>query len=292
MLKTGVVLENRYRVLRQIGKGGMSKVFLVEDIYTGVRKAVKESKIGKGESGNYHAQSIRHPGLLEVESIKNCGDSALILMEYVDGQSLQEILIKRGAQPYSILLDWMLQLCDILTYLHTRTPPIIYRDIKPSNIILQQDGRLKLIDFGAAREYRAGNSEDTVLLGTKGYAAPEQYGGCGQTDARTDIYGLGATIYHLATNRDPLKPSFMNHPIIHFVPDIPKIFSNIVQKCTHFEPQKRYESCSEIKSDLLCLKGRALLPKKRTESKFNSQAIYGNYNIETDITVVFTSTVF
>jgi hypothetical protein len=84
----------------------------------------------------------------------------------------------------------------------------------------------------------------------------------------------------------------MNHPIIHFVPDIPKIFSNIVQKCTHFEPQKRYESCSEIKSDLLCLKGRALLPKKRTESKFNSQAIYGNYNIETDITVVFTSTVF
>ena len=288
MLKTGIVLNSKYRVLRQIGRGGMSRVYLVEDINTGAKKAVKESRRAKGELGNAHLQSIRHPGLLRIEEITNEGNRALILMEYVDGRSLQEILKENGPQPYKSLLDWMLQICDILTYLHNRTPPIIYRDIKPSNIILQPNGVLKLIDFGAAREYRSDNSEDTILLGTRGYAAPEQYGGCGQTDARTDIYGLGATMYHLATNRDPAKPPCMSSPILHFTSDVPQGFSEIIQKCTNLDPKRRYESCMELKSDLLYLKEKELLQEKYSEHSLHSEIVCNSYNIETDITIVFT----
>jgi serine/threonine-protein kinase len=288
VIKTGSFVNNRYRVLNQIGSGGMSKVFLVEDINTGTKKALKESKIAKGELGNTHFQKMRHPGLIEIETVTKKGDRALVLMEYVEGESLQKVLIRNGAQPYRLLLDWMLQLCDILIYLHTRTPPIIYRDIKPSNIILQPKGMLKLIDFGAAREFRSGNHEDTVLLGTRGYAAPEQYGGCGQTDARTDIYGLGATMYHLSTGRDPAKPPYMDYPITYFASDIPQIFSDIIQKCTRFDPKKRYESSSELKSDLLYLRAKEAPQGGCIGSPLSRPFTCGFYAIETDITIVFT----
>lgn len=132
-------------------------------------------------------------------------------MDYVEGRTLKAIVDERGAQPQEDVVNWAIQLCSVLDYLHTRKPAIIYRDLKPGNIMLRPDGRIVLIDFGTAREYKTGQEEDTISLGTKGYAAPEQYGGDGQTDARTDIYNLGATIYHLVTGK-PNETSLRNPP--------------------------------------------------------------------------------
>ena len=122
----------------------------------------------------------------------------LIVMDYIEGNPLNVLVNEQGAQSQEDVIDWAKQLCDVLGYLHSRTPAIIYRDMKPSNVMLKPDGNVMLIDFGTAREYKNKNMvEDTTCLGTQGYAAPEQFGGHGQTDARTDIYCLGATMYHL-----------------------------------------------------------------------------------------------
>ena len=126
---------------------------------------------------------------------------------------LSQILRENGAIPQKYVVSWAKILCDVLLYLHTRDSPIIYRDMKPGNIMLKPDGNLMLIDFGTAREYKVKNRGDTVCLGTVGYAAPEQFGGMGQTDARTDIYGLGATMYHLLTGKNPGKPPYEMKPI-------------------------------------------------------------------------------
>lgn len=111
-------------------------------------------------------------------------------MDYIEGNPLSSALEESGAQPQNQVIAWAIQLCDVLGYLHAQSPPIIYRDMKPSNIMLKPDGNLTLIDFGTAREFKEKNLADTVCLGTIGYAAPEQFGRMGQTDARTDIYCL------------------------------------------------------------------------------------------------------
>ena len=109
-------------------------------------------------------------------------------MDYIEGKPLSEALNREGAQPQEKVIEWAKQICDVLGYLHSRVPPIIYRDMKPSNVMLKPDGDIMIIDFGTAREYKSASIADTTCLGTQGYAAPEQFGGQGQTDARTDIY--------------------------------------------------------------------------------------------------------
>ena len=126
-------------------------------------------------------------------------------MDYIEGNPLSNALEEYGAQPQDMVIAWAKQLCDVLGYLHAQSPPIIYRDMKPSNVMLKPDGNITLIDFGTAREFKEKNLADTVCLGTIGYAAPEQFGGMGQTDARTDIYCLGATLYHLVTGQNPVS---------------------------------------------------------------------------------------
>ena len=129
--------------------------------------------------------------------------SFLIVMDYIEGRHLESVIREYGAQDQADVIEWAKQLCDVLSYLHSRKPPIIYRDMKPSNVMLRPDGKVMLIDFGTAREFKESSVADTTCLGTQGYAAPEQYGGHGQTDARTDIYCLGATLYHLLTGHNP-----------------------------------------------------------------------------------------
>lgn len=289
MLEPGIVLWDRYKIIEQIGRGGMSRVFLVVDVISGERKALKETRRTAGEAGTGYLKKLSHSGLPRVDGIIHERDRTLIIMEYVSGCSLQDVLFRCGAQPYVALLNWMMQLCVILSFLHTQNPPIIYRDLKPSNVILQPGGDLKLIDFGAAREYRPGEIEDTVLLGTRGYAAPEQYGGYGQTDPRTDIYGLGATIYHLATNRDPSKPPYMRYPVTRWVQHIPNEFSRIVQKCTNLIAEKRYQNCDALMEDLLAL--REGFQYISSIYKENIRQLNNRYVIETDITVVYTDQV-
>lgn len=160
------------------------------------------------------------------------------------------VIRNKGPQSAEKVVEWGKQLCDALSYLHNLTPLHIYRDMKPHNVALTPEGNLKLIDFGTMRMYDPQKSCDTTNLGTKGYAAPEQYGGLGQTDARTDIFGLGMTLCELVTGEDPKKREYVHRPIRQINPDLPKGLEYIISKCTEVDPKNRYQPCSELMDDL------------------------------------------
>lgn len=158
--------------------------------------------------------------------------------------------MKLGVQSVENVIDWSKQICLVLNYLHSLKPAKIHRDIKPANLILMYDGRIKLIDFGIMREFNPKKAEDTCCLGTRGYAAPEQFGGRGQTDARTDIYGLGMTMFHLVTGVDPKDAPYKIMPICKIDPSLPKGLEYIITKCTQVYPEARYQNCSDLINDL------------------------------------------
>ena len=173
-----------------------------------------------------------------------------MVMDYIEGESLKEKLRREKTIPAKQVIDWARQLSEVLAYLHTRKPhPIIYRDMKPDNIMLTPEGKIKLIDFGIAREFKTESSTDTTNLGTKSYAAPEQMSGK-QTDARTDIYSLGVTLYHLVTGKSLNEPPFELKPIRHWNSSLPEGLEHIITKATQSEPTARYQSCSELSYDL------------------------------------------
>ena len=125
-------------------------------------------------------------------------------MDYIEGTNVSDLLNNTGIIPQNTLVNWTLALLDVLDYLHKRNPPVIYRDLKPGNLIVDDSGRLRLVDFGSARFHNQEADDDTVYIGTRGYAAPEQYG-AGQSDHRTDLYNLGMTLFHLATGTHPIS---------------------------------------------------------------------------------------
>lgn len=190
---------------------------------------------------------LRHPRLPAIVDVIDEGERLLIVMDYIEGRTLQEVLDNEGAQSQKQVLVWGRELCEVLLYLHQQNPSVIYRDLKPSNIMLQPDGSLKLIDFGTAREI--GDShvrDDTICLGTPGYAAPEQWGGCGQTDVRTDIYCLGTVLHQLVTGQDPRKEPYGLYPIRRFRPELSAGLEEILEKCTRKDPKERFQSCQEL----------------------------------------------
>lgn len=257
MAKIGSVIINKYEILKLIGRGGMSKVYLAMDIRLNKQWAVKEIEKKAYDKNNEvviqsaiaEANMIKkldHPSLPRIVDIIDNGNVIYVVMDYIEGEALSKVVDEYGAQPQDIVIEWAMQLCDVLDYLHTRTPPIIYRDMKPGNIMLKPDGNIKLIDFGIAREYKEKNLADTVSLGTRGYAAPEQFGGKGQTDARTDIYCLGVTLYHLITGQNPSEPPYEIYPIRHWNPQLSAGLEAIIQKCIQLNPEDRYQSCAEL----------------------------------------------
>ena len=257
MLKIGSVIDGKYKVLHQIGKGGMSIVYLCINEKANKQWAVKEVR----KNGNASSEVIRqnlltetsilkklhHPHLPSIIDVIDQDDTYLILMDYVEGRTLKAILDERGALPQEKVVDWAIQLSSTLMYLHRQDPPIIYRDMKPANVMLKPDGNVVLIDFGTAREYKDDSDGDTTCLGTKGYAAPEQYGGKGQTDARTDVYNLGATMYQLVTGKNPTKPPYEIRPIRQWNPALSSGLESIIVKCTKSDPDERYQSVAELK---------------------------------------------
>ncbi|WML54919.1 serine/threonine-protein kinase [Neobacillus sp. PS3-12] len=188
MAAIGSVIEGKYEILKLIGQGGMSKVYLAMDKRLNKQWAVKEiEKRGRDQHKDVIIQSaiaeanlikkLDHPALPRIVDIIDNGQVIYVIMDYIEGEPLSKIIDEYGAQHQDLVIDWAKQLCDVLDYLHTRAPSIIYRDMKPANVMLRPDGNVKLIDFGIAREYKEQNLADTVSLGTKGYAAPEQFGG-------------------------------------------------------------------------------------------------------------------
>ncbi|MBE6808053.1 MAG: serine/threonine protein kinase [Ruminococcaceae bacterium] len=260
MLEVGSLVDGKYKILNKVGQGGMSVVYLAMNERANKQWAVKEVR----KDGVLDFESVKqglvaetdilkrlsHPHLPSIVDVIDTDDSFIIIMDYVQGNSLDKALKEFGAQPQEEVIEWSKQLCDVLGYLHTRQPAIIYRDMKPANVMLKPDGNISLIDFGTAREHKASKVEDTTCLGTRGYAAPEQYGGMGQTDARTDIYCLGATIYHLVTGMNPSQPPYEIRPITEINPALSTGLEKIITKCTQNNPADRYQSCAELMYDL------------------------------------------
>ena len=188
-LRLGSLIDGKYKVIAKVGKGGMSTVWLAMNIKTNKNWAIKEVRQTEKNDVALVKQNLmteieilkklQHENLPQIIDIFEKNDTYLIIMDYVEGRTLKAIIDEKGEQPQEDVVNWAIQLCSVLDYLHTRKPAIIYRDLKPGNIMLRPDGQIVLIDFGTAREYKTGQNEDTTSLGTKGYAAPEQYGGAG-----------------------------------------------------------------------------------------------------------------
>lgn len=256
MLEIGAVIDGKYKILNKVGQGGMSIVYLAMNERANKQWAVKE--IRKDGVSNYEVvkqnliaetdilKRLDHPNLPSIIDVIDCEDTFLIVMDYIEGRPLSDALARDGAQPQEKVIEWAKQICDVLGYLHSRKPPIIYRDMKPSNVMLKPDGNIMIIDFGTAREYKSASLADTTCLGTQGYAAPEQFGGQGQTDARTDIYCLGATLYHLITGHNPCLPPYEMYPIRQWNPNLSSGLEEIIWKCIQKNPNDRYQSCAEL----------------------------------------------
>ena len=261
MLEIGTLVDGKYKILSEIGHGGMSVVYMAINEKANKTWAIKEVR----KDGRMDFNTVRQGLMAEIETLKKLShpnlpsivdviedeDSFIIVMDYIEGRSLDKIIEENGAQPESFVVEWAKQLCDVFGYLHSRTPPIIYRDMKPANIMLKPDGNVMVIDFGTAKNYEIDLGE-TTGIGTIGYAAPEQYigSGLGRTDARTDIYCLGITMYHLLTNVDPCKTLIENKSIRAVNPSLSRGLDAIIQKCTQYQPEDRYQTCAELMYDL------------------------------------------
>lgn len=237
----------------------MSKVYLAMDKRLNKSWAVKEiEKKAKDRNNEIVVQSaiaeanmikqLDNPAIVRIVDIIDNGNVIYIIEDFVEGETLEALLDADGAQPEELVVEWGKQLCEAFDYLHTRTPPIIYRDMKPANVMLTPEGKLRVIDFGIAREYKEHNLKDTTSLGTRGYAPPEQFGG--KTDARSDIYSLGVTLFQLVTGRDPCLASTELKPVRQIDPKLSEGIETIIQKCVQHDPANRYQSCVELLYDL------------------------------------------
>lgn len=255
MLQVGQLFDEKYEIIKVLGSGGMGTVYLARNIKLNNLWAVKEVSKTNDQKVDLLAEpnilkKLSHPSLPRIFDIIEDENSIFIIIDYMEGTSLEAILKEKGRIDEKTVIDWGKQICEILYYLHTQTPnPIIYRDMKPSNLILAEDNEIKLIDFGISREYKRSSSTDTTHIGTKGFAAPEQYGSM-QTDARTDIYSLGVTLYNLLTGKNLSSPPFEIIPVRKINRRFSKGIEFIINKCTEQNPDKRYKSVKHLLEDL------------------------------------------
>lgn len=254
MLEIGSLVDGKYRILHKVGEGGMSVVYMAMVERANKTWAIKEIRRDGVQDFETIRQGLRveaellktlhHKYLPSIVDIIDTEDSFLVVMDFIEGRTLRAVLEEEGPQPQEKVIHWAKQLCEVLGYLHEQK--IIYRDMKPGNIMLKPDGDIVLFDFGTARKYKGRNREDTTCLGTRGYAAPEQYGGCGESDIRTDIYCLGATLYHLLTGHNPGLPPYEMYPIRQWNPTLSAGLEAIILTCIRKDPEERYSSCDRL----------------------------------------------
>ncbi len=255
----GAILNNSYRVLRLLGKGGTFRVYLTEDVSSGSLFAAKmcfkkdqkyspvvRDMVFKETSA---VKELSHPMIPKIYEVIETDDYLCIIEEYITGETLEALVNRSSAQAPEIVVEWGMQLCDVLGYLHSLNPPRIFRDLKPANIMLRDNGKIALIDFGIMRCYDSKKKSDTACFGTKGYAAPEQFGRR-QSDARTDIYALGMTLHHLLTGVGPNSKKYEYRPVRQINPLISSELEGIIDKCVAISPSARYDSCDELAQKL------------------------------------------
>lgn len=258
------LLSGRYQIVRRMGRGGMGAVYQATDTrIIGKLWAIKEMSDAALTDSQERQQAreafrreatilalLDHPNLPKVSDFFVEGDKLYLVMEFIEGQTLQERLDDAsGPLSEAQVLNWAAQLCDVLGYLHSRTPPIIFRDLKPGNVMVDAAGQIKLIDFGVARLFKPGQARDTANFGTVGYAPPEQYGQ-GQTDARSDVYALGVLLHQLLTRYDPTMTPFNLPPARKVNPAVSAQVEQAIIQATQPVPVHRYQNMSEFKAAL------------------------------------------
>lgn len=256
MLENGTILDGKYEILKLIDRGGTSSVYLAMNPKLNQQWVIKEiDNRFDTERVLKEARMMMkfdHPAIPRIVDIMEKPEFTYIIMDYVSGQSLAYELKEKGPQPQEVVIGWAKQICDVLVYLHSLNPPIIYHDLKPGNIVLKEpEKNLKLIDFGEARACINGNAPGGGK--TKEYAAPEQQEGTrGKTDERTDIYCFGTTLYRLLTGKfAPISPEPVGS-LREAYPEfnISKGMDNIIRKCTQIDPDKRFQSAAELRNAL------------------------------------------
>ncbi len=254
----------RYVLEGLLGHGGFSAVYRAHDLHFRDRVvAVKEmvdqfaDPADRAEAeANFEQEAdflatLHHPLIPQVMDSFSENSRHYLVMEYITGASLDDEMNRRQGVPYpeDQVRAWALDLCSVLAYLHSRQPPVVFRDLKPSNIMLQSDGQVRLIDFGIARLFKPHKTADTSSLGSPGFASPEHY--AGQTDERSDLYSLGATLHYLLSSRDPSKhPLFVFPPLRTVNPAVSAEMEELIQRCLTFDRTARYGSVTEVAAAL------------------------------------------
>ncbi len=264
LLTPNHLLNQRYRILSQLGKGGFGAIYKAEDAQLGNRllavKEMSQSGLSPQEiieaTENFKREalllaSLTHPNLPSIYDYFSEAGRWYLVMDFIEGETLEEHLNKEPEGRLSVEETQRIgiQLCMVLDYLHGRQPPIIFRDLKPTNIMMTPDSHLYLIDFGIARHFKPGQAKDTIAFGSPGYAAPEQYGKA-QTTARSDIYSLGATLHNLLTGIDLSLSPFQFAPLQQQGRPIPPGLESLIMQMLEMNEGKRPESMIVIKQQL------------------------------------------
>lgn len=255
----GKVIDGKYKIIELVGEGGMSYVYLARDKRLNKQWAVKQIKYKKNTNRKVvYSTFIKEANLLKnldhpllpriVDIIKEDNDNIYVIMDYIEGITLSEALELYGLQSQETIVSWGIQICDVLAYLHSRKKPIIFRDLKPSNIMLTPEGKIKVIDFGTAIEYTEGQDNE-ICLGTPGYAPPEQFKESKEkVDNRSDIFAFGKTLFHLLTGKKPKKGEDISIRSVNS--ELSDGLEKIIDKCTKNNPYERYQNIDEVLYDL------------------------------------------
>ena len=261
-LQPGDVIADRYEIKAEIGKGGASEVYLATDLAMEIPVAIKRMRSAQFVDFHIAKANLKkefdlqkrciHSNLSIIRDSVETETDFLIVLDYIPGQTLHDRIKEQGPLDEKAAIHLMLQLCDALHYLHTRPEPVYFQDVKPSNVMITDKDEAILIDFGAAAEEKEIHQWDTTILGTHGFAAPEQYSSC--TDARTDIYGLGATMYYALTGKSTMEPPFEFLPVRQWQPQLSEEVEMIVAKAVMSNPEKRFQTIEQIRGELTKLR--------------------------------------
>lgn len=246
----GKIILDSYQIIDVIGKGGMSCVYLAENIRLHNRWAIKavrkegRKKVALLAEPNI-LKNLSHFALPRIVDICEDEENLYIIMDYVEGIGLDKLLSAKGQFDEDQVVSWAKELCDVFDYLHHQSPPIIYRDLKPGNLIVDKNNHLRMIDFGIAAEYKGVVREEEIYV-TRGYAAPEQYEYEADKDGRMDIYALGATMYVLCTGKNPGTLSSPLPPIYQWNRNLSDGLDTIIRICMETNPADRFQTAEQL----------------------------------------------